>query len=135
MVSKLCSELDLNASVTIGDPITEDEKWRLMATAKGFVYPSRWEGSSIAVAEAISVGTPTMVAGYPLGRFLASRGGAILVDLTPQGVKDGIERILTDEGRERGAKGREVARDELSWDALARSWLAQVERVLADAKR
>ena len=87
------------------------------------------------MAEAISIGTPTLVAGYPMGRFLASRGGAILVDLTPPGVKEGIERLLSDEARELGARGFEVARQELSWDAVAQSWMEQVEKVLADWKR
>lgn len=135
VVERLLRELDLEASVSVGDPVYGEEKWRLMAQASGFVYPSRWEGSPTAVAEAISIGTPTLVAGYPMGRFLASRGGAILVDLTPPGVKEGIERLLSGEARELGARGSEVARQELSWDAVARSWMDQVEKVLADRKR
>jgi len=134
-VETLCRELDLEGSVHVGDPIYGDDKWELMARAKGFVHPSRWEGSPMAVAEAISIGTPTMVAGYPMGRFMASRGGAILVDLTPHSVRDGIKRLLSDEAKERGARGLEVARRDLSWDTLARSWVKQVEKVLDDATR
>jgi glycosyltransferase involved in cell wall biosynthesis len=135
VVERLCHELNLEGFVSVGDPIYGDEKWRLMAEAVGFVHPSRWEGSSIAVAEAISIGTPTMVAGYAMGRFLASRGGAILVDLTPSGVRQGIEQLLSDEAKETGARGSEIARRELSWDAVARSWVMQVESILADRKR
>lgn len=135
VVERLRRELHVERWVSVGDPIHGADKWHLMARAKGFVHPSRWEGSPIAVAEAISIGTPTMVTGYPMGRFLASRGGAILVDLTPQSVKDGIERLLSDNAGELGAKGSDVARHELSWEALASSWVEQVEKVLVDAKR
>jgi len=135
VVERLLRELHLEASVRVGDPVYGEEKWRLMAQANGFVYPSRWEGSPTAVAEAISIGTPTMVAGYPMGRFLASRGGALLVELTPSSVREGIERLLSDEAREWGARGSEVARRELSWDAVAKSWIEQVQRVLADSNR
>jgi glycosyltransferase involved in cell wall biosynthesis len=131
VVERLCRDLNLETSVRINGPVYGDEKWRLMSEAIGFVHPSRWEGSSIAIAEAISIGTPTMVTGFAMGRFLASRGGAILVDLTPSGVRQGIERLLSDEGRERGARGFEIARRELSWDAVARSWIEQVQNVLA----
>ena len=43
VVERLLRELDLEASVSVGDPVYGEEKWRLMAQASGFVYPSRWK--------------------------------------------------------------------------------------------
>jgi glycosyltransferase involved in cell wall biosynthesis len=132
VVERLSRELGLEDTVHIGGPIYGEKKWEAMAQAIGFVHPSRWEGSSIAVGEAISIGAPTLVAGYAMGRFLAARECAILVDNTAIGVRDGIERLLSDDAKKLGARGREVAHRELSWDVLARSWVAQAERLLAD---
>jgi glycosyltransferase involved in cell wall biosynthesis len=84
-VERLVRSLDLEETVTVGGPIYGHDKWRLMAQAAGFLYPSRWEASPTAVTEAVSIGTPTLVADYPLGRLLASHGGALLADLNPLG--------------------------------------------------
>jgi glycosyltransferase involved in cell wall biosynthesis len=84
-VERLVRSLDLEETVTVGGPIYGHDKWRLMAQAAGFLHPSRWEASPTAVTEAVSIGTPTLVADYPLGRLLASHGGALLADLNPLG--------------------------------------------------
>ena len=131
VVERLVRELDLEDSVTVGDPVYGEAKWRLMAQAIGFVYPSRWDASPVAVAEAASIGIPTLVADYPMGRFLSSRGGALLIDLTPSGVKAGIAWLGSAEAGECGSRGREVARRELSWDHMASSWLEQMRSLLA----
>lgn len=134
IVERLRRELELEESVSIGDPVHGDDKWQLIAQAKGFVHPSRWEGSSMSVAEAISIGTPTLVANYPMGRFLASRGAAILVDTSPSGVARGMKQLLSEEAQELGARGLDLARRELSWDVLANSWVKQVEKILDSVK-
>jgi glycosyltransferase involved in cell wall biosynthesis len=132
VVERLRRELNLQGSVSIGGPVYGDEKWQLMSEAVGFLHPSRWEGSPMAVAEAISIGTPTMVAGYAMGRFLASREAAILVELTAEGVARGIESLISDDAKAFGQRGAELARRELSWDAVARSWIEQVESILSE---
>jgi glycosyltransferase involved in cell wall biosynthesis len=131
VVERLMRELDLEDSVTVGDPVYGEAKWWLMAQALGFVYPSRWDASPVAVAEAVSIGTPTLVADYPMGRFLSSRGGALSIDLTPSGVKAGIVWLGSADAVECGRRGREVARRELSWDHMASSWLEQMRSHLA----
>jgi glycosyltransferase involved in cell wall biosynthesis len=133
-VDRLVRELGLQHTVAVGDPIYGEAKWHLMAQAVGFAYPSRWEASPVAVAEAVSIGTPTLVADYPMGRFLASRGGAHLIDLTPASVKAGIAWLRSAEARESGKRGREVARFDLSWHEAAKSWLGQMRTILEHPK-
>ena len=76
-VSALVRDRGLDGSVAVEGPIYGDEKWGLMAGARGFLYPSRWDASPIAVVEAASIGVPTLVTSFPVGSFLASRGAAI----------------------------------------------------------
>ena len=129
-VLALVDELGLRQRVLVGKPVYGDEKWRLMSAAAGCVYPSRWDACPVAVSEAAALGIPTLVTRYPLANFLASRGGAIQAEAEPSSIAVGIEQLLTDDAREVGRTGAEVARRELSWDAVANSWLYQVRALL-----
>src|SRR6266516_7804748 len=92
-VARLNAELGLEVWVTLGEAVYGTQKRRLLESAAGFVYPSRWEAFGLSVVEAVSLGIPTLVTPYPLGRFLAESGGAILADPTPDGVARGLRRL------------------------------------------
>lgn len=126
-VVRLVSDLGLEPWVTVGDPVYGEEKWETMARASGCVYPSRWESFGMAVAEAVSIGVPTLVAGYPLGRHLASQGAAVGVSLSPAAVAQGIKMLLSPSGAAVGQRGVEIVREQFSWPSVARSWIEQAE--------
>ena len=130
VVRDLVAELGLEAWVDVGDPIYDRAKWDTIARAAACVYPSRWDACPVAVAESASLGVPTLVADYPLGRFLGAKGAAVVADLTPEDVARGITRVL-EEGTKFGARAAEIARAELAWPSVAQSWLDQVEDLLA----
>lgn len=129
-VRRLVRELGLAARVEVGDPVYGDEKWRLLASAAAFTYPSQWEGFGNSAAEAVAVGVPTLVTPYPLGRWLEQHGAAVAAEATPEGLAQGLRTIVSPEARALGRRGREVVREHLSWDAVARAWLDQVRAVL-----
>src|SRR5919108_4391580 len=129
-VVAMVSEMGLGRWVTIGEPIHGETKWRTLAGALGFVYPSRWEGFGNSVAEAVSIGLPTLSTPYPLGVYLAARGGALVTEATPAGLASGLERLLDDDAPEIGRRGAKVVREEISWDAVARSWIEQAAALL-----
>ena len=131
----LCEELSLDPWVTIGDPIYGDAKWELMRKAAGCVYPSRWDACPVAVSEAVAIGVPTLVAGYPLGDFLATHDAAIRIEHDPSSIADGMARLTSSEGTRVGARGMAVARQSLSWDAVAQSWMAQLEQLMGRGDR
>ena len=110
----------------VGEALYGDEKWRTMAAATGFVYPSRWEGFGNAPAEAGAIGVPTLVTPYPLGRFLAERDAAILVDPTVPGLLEGLARLVTADAARLGSNAARLVGQEFTWDAAARSWERQV---------
>lgn len=120
----------LGAWIDVGEPIYGEEKWAAMASAVAFVYPSRWEASPTAVVEAMSLGTPTVVAAYPLGRFVAERGGAVLSGWSGSELAAALIKVTSDEGPAIGTRGAEVAAGELSWDAVAPAWLEQTDALL-----
>lgn len=129
-IRRMVAELGLERWITIGEAVYEEEKYELLAHAVGFVYPSRWEAFGNAPAEACSVGLPTVVTPYPLGRHLASRDGAILVEPTPGGLAEGIRALRASDATSIGRRGREVVRGELAWASVVESWLEQVEALI-----
>lgn len=129
-VAALVRELGLQEWVTVGEAVYGDDKRAMLAAASGFVYPSRWDACPNSTLEAVSLGIPTLVTPYPLGRFFAAQGGALLAQPDPAGLADGLRRLATPEAPEAGRTGAQVVRSQLSWDAVARSWLAQLEAIL-----
>lgn len=123
---RLVRELRVEDRVTIGEAIHGAEKWRTFAGARGFVYPSRWEGFGNSVAEAAAIGVPTLVTPYPFGTFLAAHDAAILAEPTVPGLLDGLRRLVTAEAAVVGAAGAELVRRDFTWDAVAGSWQRQL---------
>ena len=124
----LIRELRVGAWVSVERAIYGDEKWAALKSATGFVYPSRWEGFGNSVAEAASVGLPLLVTPYPFGRLLHRRGGAVMAPATADGLAEGLQALSG--AREIGARAREIVLDEMSWDHIGESWLAQAKALL-----
>lgn len=122
--------LGLQPWVTMGEPVYGDRKWALMARARAFVYPSRWEAFGNSTAEAVAAGVPTLATPYPLGRFLAERGGALVADATPEGLADGLRRLGRPESADVARRGARLMREEMSWDRVAERWLSQARAVI-----
>lgn len=129
-VRGLIDELGLGDHVTVGSAVYGAEKRRMLVRAAGFVYPSRWDACPNSVLEAISLGIPTLVTPYPLGRHFAARGATFLADGEPKALADGLRRLLSVEAALVGQRGAEIARTELSWDNVARTWLVQAGALL-----
>ncbi|MFI5313141.1 MAG: glycosyltransferase [Candidatus Dormibacteria bacterium] len=134
-VAQLVGQLELGPWVTVAEPIHGREKLELMARASAFVYPSRWEGFGNSVAEAASVGAPVLVTPYPLGRFLASRGAAVMAAPTPAELAAGLTTVLSPAWSDAGARARQVAAECFNWDMVAQRWLQGIDQALANARR
>jgi glycosyltransferase involved in cell wall biosynthesis len=130
VLERLSAELRLEEFVSIGSPVYGDAKWDLIAGSAGFVYPSRWDASPMAVVEAASIGVPTLTGPIHVGRFLEARGAAITAAADPFSIADGLRKLLSPDSASMGAKGAEVVRSELSWSHVAATWRRQIEAVL-----
>lgn len=129
-VADLVAELDVGDRVLVGDAVYGAEKWALLRQAAGFVYPSRWEGFGNSPAEAAALGVPVLVTPYALGRYLAERGAALLAEPTPGSLAEGLTRLRSPEAAAVGVRAAELVEAELTWDAVARSWLDQAKELV-----
>lgn len=128
-IRRLAKALRLEDVVTIGEPVYGDNKWRLLSSAAAFAYPSRWEAFGNSTAEAVLAGVPTLVTRYPLGEYLAGRGGAVVAESTPEALAEGLEHVLSPRGAEIAGKGARIMRAEFGWEDVSRSWLRQMAAI------
>lgn len=125
----LIRELGVTDRVIVGGAVYDDDKWQLLRAATGFVYPSRWEGFGNSTAEAAALGVPTLVTPYPLGLYLARRDAAVLADADVPAISEGLQRLSSPQAGDVGRRAAQVVREELTWEAVAASWLQQVARL------
>jgi glycosyltransferase involved in cell wall biosynthesis len=127
-VATMVRDLGLAPWVSIEPAIYGEDKWRALASAVGFVYPSRWEGFGNSLAEAAAVGLPVLATPYPLGRLLARRKAAVLAQPTVDGLAEGLSALA--KAAAMGPRARQVVLTEMSWDYVGRTWLDQTEELL-----
>jgi glycosyltransferase involved in cell wall biosynthesis len=125
-VGAMVRALGVSGLVGLHDPVYGDEKWNVLARARGLVYPSRWEAFGNSVAEAAALGVPVLTTPYPLGDYLGQRGGAIVVQPEPRRIAEGINTLLGPDSACRGRRAREIVRRDFSWPAVADAWCCQL---------
>lgn len=110
--------------VTLTGLLSRGEKWEALADADLFVLPSREEGDSISVLEALSSGLPVILGPGPSSPELRSRGIGWRVEADPGSIAGAIREVLGDpvRAREAAEAGRQWVRSERSWDRIAARW-------------
>jgi glycosyltransferase involved in cell wall biosynthesis len=106
------------------------DKAALIGGAEALVYPSLYEGFGLPVLEAMACGTPVLTSDLSALPEVAG-GAAVLVDPRDvDSVRDGMERLLTDDGlRERLAEAGMARATAFSWTETARRTAAVLREV------
>jgi glycosyltransferase involved in cell wall biosynthesis len=106
---------------------------QLYAAADFFILPSRREGMSIAVLEAMAHGLPVLVAMAPASIETVGEAG-LVVEPDPEALAEGIRRLAAPELREALARaGRERIERDLSAARFRERTAAVYDRVLGPA--
>ena len=107
-------------------PVYGDEKIKLLAGADAFILPTRNENWGIAVAEAMASGLPVVCTkGAPWSCLETEKAGR-WVDVSADGIKKGIEDVLSlsdNERRAMGGRGRKWVEENLDWTVIAKKML------------
>jgi glycosyltransferase involved in cell wall biosynthesis len=106
--------------------VSHDELVRLYQEAAAFVFPTRYEGFGLPVAEAMACGTPVVATRDPA---VLEVGGDAIAYAEPEGLAEALERVLADPGPWSRA-GLERARL-FSWQETARRTVAVYREAIA----
>jgi glycosyltransferase involved in cell wall biosynthesis len=111
----------LTGRVHLPGPIYGRERLGLLAGAACFVLPSRQEGFSVAILEALACGTPAVVSRDCHFPEVAEAGAGEVVPLDAAAVAAALGRVLADQAlRERmGKAGRELVAKRFTWSRIA----------------
>ena len=124
----------LNNSIRLVGMLTGDTKKAALAEADVFVLPSFSEGFSMAVLEAMAAGTATLVSdkvGFS-DVIRQHQAAGVITELTPDGVRAGLENLLGDEGMRQRISQNATAllRTQYDIDVVAKRLLDEYEKVL-----
>ncbi len=112
---------------------------QILAESDAFVLSSDYEGTSLAILEAMSAALPVVATDVGANRSVVEEGaaGLIVPPRDPAALATAMMRLLTDRvaAREMGRRGREVVRTRYSIESAAHATLALFDRLLLEAAR
>ncbi|MHC5233421.1 glycosyltransferase [Brucella sp. LJL56] len=91
-----------------------------------FCLPSRQEGFSVAITEALACGVPVAITDACHFPEVAEAGAGVVCSLDPMAVASALERILEDPDRAKrmGMAGAKLVRDNYTWQRIALQTIA-----------
>lgn len=116
---------DLAGRVHVLGPVYGRDKLAALVDAACFCLPSRQEGFSIAILEALASGCPVVVSEACHFPELAEQDAGHVVPLEPEAIARHLLEVLADPAAAvaMGARGRRLVEQRFTWDKVARSML------------
>jgi glycosyltransferase involved in cell wall biosynthesis len=131
------AELGISGSVHFPGPVYGASKASLLQAAELFVLPSRSEGFSMAILEAMAAGLAIIITRECNFNDVAQTGGGAIIERTASALSEALDRMLaqsTAAVRHLGQKNRERARAVYSWQIVARQAIEMYQWVLGGSR-
>jgi glycosyltransferase involved in cell wall biosynthesis len=124
----------LTNRVHLPGPIYGPQKLATLAGAACFVLPSRQEGFSVAILEALACGTPAIVSMECHFPEVAEVGAGEVVPLDASAIAAALGRVLGDEElrKRMGKAGRELVAARFTWPRIAEQSIETYSRLIAE---
>lgn len=117
--------------VIVTDMLAPSDKADLLARADLFCLPSRGEGFSLAILEALASGTPAVISPECHFDEVEAEGVGRVVSSDPAALAAVLAELLADPERRRamGARGRALVESQYTWDHVADETLAMYDEI------
>jgi len=127
------SDLGIQDRAFLTGPIYGPEKLAALTNAACFCLPSRQEGFSIAITEALACGTPAVVSAECHYPEVEEAGAGVVAPLDADAIARGLLEVLgSDERREAmGRAGRELVFSRFTWPNIAQRTIDLYQRYSA----
>jgi len=123
---------DLAARVHVVGPLYGASKYAAFVDASCFCLPSRQEGFSVAITEAMACGVPVVISEACHFPEVNEAGAGSITPLDPAAVAGALQRFLDDPAAaaRQGAAGAALVRARYTWQAVAAECLREYRRAL-----
>lgn len=118
----LTAQQGLQDTVLEIGPVYGEEKWSVLRQSACFVLPSRQEGFSVAVLEALSQGIPVVLSEECHFPEIADNRAGIVCALEPSAIADALIRVLSDKPfREQASvNAQALVESQYGWTGIAK---------------
>lgn len=131
---RLIAAEGLSAKAHVIGPIYGKDKFAALVDCECFVLPSRQEGFSIAILEALAAGAPVVISEACHFPEVASAGAGKVVPLDEGAVAEAMDEVLRDPNRRAmGQAGRALVEANYTWDRVAQRTILAYERAIGSA--
>lgn len=129
---KQIDQLGLSSRTWLTGPLHGPDKWSALVGASVFCLPSRQEGFSLAILEAMACRVPVVVSESCHFPEVRNVGAGKVVPLEAQAVARAMDAILSDLAGAKimGDAGRQCVEERFTWPKVAVKTLAMYQRLL-----
>ncbi len=131
-VRQLAQDCGIQERVTLTGLITGKEKLAALNEAQAFVLPSRFEGMSIALLEALYVGLPVLITDQVgLCKEISHAGTGLVVSPDSEAIEQGLRTLMQERVRTKmRGRGTGFILRQYTWDVIARDLMAQIQELI-----
>jgi glycosyltransferase involved in cell wall biosynthesis len=137
-VRRTIDELQLKNYITLTGLIGGDDKLGALQDADIYVLPSRSEGLSISMLEAMYMGLPMVITdGMGLWRRVKKEDCGLVISMKSEEIAikeltDAMLRLANDPQRaEMGARGHRLVQEHFTWDAITQDLVKQLQEKIS----
>ena len=127
----------LRDRVHLVGPLYGTHKFAAITGCACFCLPSRQEGFSIAITEALACRVPVVISDQCHFPQVAAAKAGYVVELNPQSIADGLLAVLANPERAKamGEAGRNLVESQFTWHSIAKQCIAAYGRALGRSDR
>jgi glycosyltransferase involved in cell wall biosynthesis len=129
---RLIERHQMSGLISIAGPFEGEDKFRALQDLDVLLHPSRYEGLPRVIREAAAVGTPAVVSLQANAELLVEAGGALLSEVTPEGLGRVITRVARDaDWRRTASRAAKLWADQNDWNACAANFEVAFEESIS----